>query len=240
MRRLLFMAALILCGQAHAADMVTVDLAENHVDITTGFNGAQVELFGVKRGAGPVAVVLRGPSHDMTVRRKDKTGGAWLNRTWVNFDDVPVYYDYALSMPEEELASPEVLQKAGIGLGSLEFKTGETELKAEFREALIRNQQAAGVFRKEPRSITDLGNNFFRVNFYLPSNVHVGTYRVHTYYFRNGKVQDMKTSTLRVAHVGMSARILQFAQDHAVSYGVLCVFLAVFAGWLSNRIRRSR
>jgi hypothetical protein len=45
-------------------------------------------------------------------------------------------------------------------------------------------------------------------------------------------------STVRVAQVGGSARINQFAHGNSFVYGVMCVFLAVFAGWFSNRVRR--
>jgi uncharacterized protein (TIGR02186 family) len=242
MRLFLFAVLLFLIPiSASAQDNISVDLATDHIDITTGFNGARLSLFGVREGTGEVAVVVRGPKRAMTVRERERILGAWMNRRWVTFDDVPVYYAYATSVPENELAAPEVLRANGIGLESLQFQSGSwagKNQREEFRNALIRNRQTAGLIAPKGGLINPISNNFFRANFDLPPNVHPGNYQVQTYYFRNGEVRNVKTSKLRVAHVGTNANILNFTQDHAFTYGLLCISIAIFAGWFSNRIRR--
>lgn len=243
MRALFCMAALMIfmALPARAGDLLAVDLSSDHIDVTAGFNGAPVAVFGVRQPGGQVAVVLRGPARDMTVRRKESVLGAWINKAWVNFDGAPVYYDYALSAPEPEIAPAAVLKDSGIGVNSMDFKTGawiDEKRKKEFLKALIRNKQEQGLYAREPRAVTALGPGFFRADFYLPANVPVGIYKVQTFYFNNGQVKDVQTKTLRVAQVGASAQILKFSRRNAFSYGALCVLLAVFAGWFSNRVRR--
>ena len=89
---------------AHAAEaLLSVDLAEDHVDITTGFTGSRVVLFGIKETPGDVAVTISGPDRKMVVRRKEQVFGLWINRKSAEFLDVPVYYDYALSRPEKDI-----------------------------------------------------------------------------------------------------------------------------------------
>ncbi|MCC7305810.1 MAG: TIGR02186 family protein [Alphaproteobacteria bacterium] len=243
MRKIALLFVFLVCaGPAAAKDMIAVDLAQDRVDITAGFNGARLALFGVKPERGEVAVVIQGPRHDMTVRRKESAFGAWINRSWVDFRDVPVFYDYALSASSRRLASRDILLENGIGIDSLRFETrGARDKKEqqEFRDALIRNQQARGLFPVEAKDIEKISGTFFRANFYIPANVHVGTYKVHTFYFADGVLQDSKTSTLRVAHVGSSARIFTFAYRHGFTYSLLCIALALFAGWFSNRVRKA-
>ncbi len=245
MRRILFVIVMLMVfppsSSVWAQDTVTTDLAEDHIDITTGFNGATLSVFGVKNGSGQVAVVVTGPRHQMTVRRKENIFGAWMNRTGLTFENVPVYYSYATSVPEGELAPGPTLRENGIGLASLQphssswFSEG---LQGEFRDALVRNKQEQGLYAKEVRPVSAISENFFRANFYLPANVRTGDYEIKTVYFRGKTVRDVKTSHLRVAHVGMAANMLNFERDHAFTYALLCIALALFAGWLSNRIRR--
>lgn len=241
-----FLAALLLMmgtWPALAQQGVTVEMAEDHVDITTGFNGSTLSLFGVKSGSGQVAVVVRGPEHHMTVRRKQRIAGMWLNRTGITFQNMPVYYNYATSAPEDEMARPDVLIENGIGLASLPAKTNSwagRQQQQDFHAALVRNKQKSGHYAEKAGVVKPISDNFFRANFYLPHSVIPGVYEIKTYYFLNGSVRDIKTERVRVGHVGASANILRFAEKHSFSYAMLCIALAVFAGWLSNRLRRAR
>ncbi len=57
-----FLAFLVApCFAQEPGQGLTVDLASDHVDITTGFNGTGLELFGVKPEGGDIAVVVSGP-----------------------------------------------------------------------------------------------------------------------------------------------------------------------------------
>ena len=218
MRALLLILMVLVAAPVYAQqDTVTVDLAEDHVDITTGFNGANLSLFGVKNGGGQVAVIVSGPKHDMTVRKKEKVFGAWMNSTGITFDDVPVYYSYATSVPEGELAPEATLRNNNIGLESVQPTSASwfgQGLQGEYRNALVRNKQAQGLYPVEQNLIKTLSDNFFRADFYLPAHAGLGVYEIKTIYFRNNTVRDVKTKHLRVAQIGTSANIINFAENH--------------------------
>lgn len=221
---------------ARAENLVTVDLAEDRVNVTTAFNGAHLVLYGTRAGSGHIAVVIEGPARSMTVRRKKSILGAWVNGASVTFRDVPSYYDYALDDEDGRknaaFASLDsiVLRQAGRGYKDSELK--------EFREALIRNKQEQGLYAKEPGKVTFLNDNFFKVEFTIPANVHVGDYEIRTYYYSGSKIRDTKSRTIRVARVGLSAEVNDFSLNHSFAYGLISVALAIFAGWFSNRVRR--
>lgn len=235
--------SLFCAGQVCAQEKVlTVDLAKNTVDISAGFTGSDLVLFGVKRGAGHVAVVIQGPKKDMVVRRKENAMGLWFNRHSLKFEDVPVYYDYALSVPADKMGKPEVLKENGIGLDALKFKPDmwrdDPAYSQSFQEGLIRNKQGEGLFPLKPKEVTFLDDDFFRATFYMPSNVPTGRYEVQSFLINNGAVKDVRTTELNVGQVGMEARIHKFARKQSFTYGVLCVALAVMAGWAANMFRR--
>ena len=219
---------------AQRASAITIDLSQDHVDITMGFAGSRFVVDGVKKNSGEVAMIIRGPDRQMVVRRKDDTAGIWMNRETMVFDNVPVYYDLALSRPARELAPTSVLRDNNIGLDALEFITRENANESDihnFREALIRNRQSRGYLPLEPRFISFMTDDFFRAVFDVPADVPPGSYRVLAYLIDDGQIVDVKSHELRVAQKGFSARIYLFAHNHALAYGIMAVIFAMMAGW---------
>lgn len=212
---------------------LVVDLAANHVDISIGFNGADLVLFGVKNRPGQLAVIVRGPGQDTVVRRKSRALGVWVNTTAVEFLNVPVYYDFAVSVPESALAAPEILRKHDIGLDALDIRVERNEnpqVLDSFHEALIRHRQAGGHFPMKPKSVTFISDDFFRVNFHVPADVPTGTYIVETLLFDKGAVVDRRETRLRVAQVGFSADVHNFAYNSGFLYGLVAAGLALLSG----------
>lgn len=212
---------------------LVVDLAANHVDISIGFSGAELTLFGVKDMPGQLAVVVRGPGQDTVVRRKSRTLGVWMNTASVEFLDVPVYYDFALSVPESALAPNEVLRKYDIGLNALDIlveKNEDPQTIESFHEAMIRHRQAGGHFPLIPKPVTFISDNFFRVNFHVPADVPTGTYIIETLLFDQGAMIERRETRLRVAQAGFSADVYDFAREHGFLYGLMAVGLALAFG----------
>ena len=238
---LIFFVCFSVSAFAHEAGL-TVDLAQDSVDITTGFDGARITLFGVKDDAGHVAVVIRGPKKDVLVRKKNSVFGIWMNSASVRYEDVPQFYDFALSDKEENLLDAETRKLYGIGLGALKFKPDDDALKPSevepFSKALVRNKQVEGLFPVEAQDIIFMNDVFFKTEFYIPANVPVGDYVVETFLIDGGNVLDKSETQVRVAQVGFSSNVYQIAHVHSLLYGLGIVFIAVLAGWLSNAVRQ--
>lgn len=216
-----------------SAQRIIIDMAKDHVDITTGFTGAHLTLFGVKRDAGDVALVVRGPQRPVVVRHKEQVFGMWMNTESVSFADVPSYYDLALSAREKDLLPLAVRQSYGLGLDSLDFHYQGREKPAlvkRFEEALIRNKQTQGLFPLEARPVLFLNDDFFRADFDLPANLPTGDYRVQSFLIKDGAIIDRNEKILRVAQVGFSAQVRDFAYRQGLAYGLLAVILAIVSG----------
>jgi uncharacterized protein (TIGR02186 family) len=235
-----------LAAQAQAADvrLLNIDLAQDHVNITTGFTGADLPLFGVRQGRGDVVVVMEGPQRESTVRKKERIMGAWINTGWMNFSSVPSYYDYASSAASvSSIMSADWRSGNRVGVEGLEFRPDNTEhveakVLEEFEDSLVRIKQKQSLYTAQAQKVVFIDDRFFRVDFHLPANVPRGQYTVRGMLVRDGRVVSEVSRTMTVAQVGFSSDVNKVARSHGFAYGLLCVLVAVMAGFLSDMIGR--
>lgn len=231
---LLLLSFIILVPRANAQmPAMYLDVADKNVDVTTGFQGAELVVFGMLNETGDVAVLLKGPEKRVVLRRKEPVNGMWMNRSSLDFRRVPLYYDYATSRDENFLASADILREARVGLNFISFEPdtrGDTRDITEFQEALIRTQQQKGFFPLDPKGVQFTGTQLFRANFYLPPSVPIGTYMVEAILFREGKIVSRQEIPIQVRPKGISASILMYATDYSLAYGLTALFIAIMAG----------
>jgi uncharacterized protein (TIGR02186 family) len=88
----------LLTGMARGEEVVA-GLSQNRISITASFDGSEILIFGaVKRDTPPpvsppleVVVTVAGPSVPVTVRRKDRRFGIWVNTQSVEVDEAPSF-----------------------------------------------------------------------------------------------------------------------------------------------------
>lgn len=219
------------------AQQLVADLSSHLIAITTGFTGTEVVLFGTTDAAGDVAIVVTGPRGPVTVRRKERIAGIWLNARSVRFEQVPSFYMVATNRPLAQFVAKPVLERHQIGLPNLQLGPREQlapEQLALFRSALIRNKQRAGLYGITLGQVTFLGDRLFRTNLFFPANVPTGLYTVEAMLIREGEVVSAQTTPLVVSKVGFSAEVFDFARNQPVAYGVAAVIGAIAAGWLAG------
>ena len=236
---LLFLAS----GKANAQDLIA-DLSSHRVDITTGFTGADLLLFGSVDDDGDIVITVSGPREAVTVRRKQRVAGIWMNTRSVDFTSAPNFYAVASNRPLEEIAAPEVLARQQIGANNLRLlaardgKSITPEDEATFRKALIRRKQVQGLYASEPGIVTVIAGRLFRTQVHFPANLATGTYTAVVYLIRNGRVVHAQTTPLLVEKVGVGAEVYDFAHKSSATYGLAAILIAVAAGWLAAAVFR--
>jgi len=233
----LFCLALALTAGPALGDAVVADLSSHLIAISSGFTGASVVLFGATDGPGDIIAVVRGPEREMTVWRKGKLAGLWVNAESMTYSNVPSFYAVAASRPLDEALSPGAAALYRIGTANLKLEsklplTGERVQR--FAKALIEEQQRAGLISAEIRKIAFLGERLFRVEIFFPANVPTGDYRVEVFLAKDRDVVGGQTTPLRVEKVGIDAQVSDFASREAAAYGAIAVLTAVVAGWLAS------
>jgi uncharacterized protein (TIGR02186 family) len=236
------LTALAFAGGPARGDAVVADLSSHLIAITSGFTGSSVVLFGATEGRGDIIAVVRGPEREMTVWRKGKVAGIWVNAESVVFGNVPSFYTVAASRPIEEIVAPGPAALYRIGTGNLKLQAkppATPEEAARFGAALVAEQKRDGLFASETSKIAFLGERLFRTTIGFPANVPTGTYIVEVFLVRDRDVVSGQTTPLVVSKVGLDAAVSDFATRQSAAYGAIAVVTAVVAGWLASLPFRS-
>lgn len=234
-----FIALLLLflsvpCAQAKD---LTIKTANDHIDVTVGFGGASIDVFGDRRDtSADIAIVLEGPKVDMTIWKKARIMGAWINTSYIAFNGVPTYYNFASTLDVKNDKKREILFKNGIGFEAIiksltKNESGNLANTVDFQNALKAKKIQQHVFFDEPAKIEFLSENFFHARFNIPASVPTGEYHIHSYLIKNGVAKEHSYDIFKVEQVGLNAFIYNAAHKNKLLYALTCIAIAVFAGW---------
>lgn len=219
---------------ALAVSPLKIDVAYNHLDITTGFTGGDIVVYGKRNWRGEIALVIKGPERDVIVRRKENILGAWINKSWVRFKSVPEYYDFSTSVSDYKS-----FEKYGIGVDAISFVATNSEKKIDrYKDAYLAQQRARRFYASEPSNMEFLDPHFFKTRFQVPANVPKGVYTVTAYLIDQGRIAYQEEVQVNVAQVGFNSHVNKFSQNNGFSYAAVCLFIALLSGWLSNKVAR--
>lgn len=254
MRRLAALFCWLILSAAAHAEQLTIALSTGEINVDSTFSGETVTLFGViGRDAATVsrntdyeiAVVLRGPPQTVVERRKDRIVFVWVNSASETFVDAPSFYALDTSGALDEVATPPLLDRNQIGFDSIQFDYRDRAIPndpaaAEFREAFIRLKQKAGLYSEQPSGVTFIGgtDNVFQSAMWIPANAPDGQYTVDVYLFSGNALLAHEETRLEINKVGFERFMFAAAHEHVLLYGLACVVLALFTGWLAGVIFR--
>jgi uncharacterized protein (TIGR02186 family) len=226
--------ALLLVPLRAWAQPLIADLSDHLIAITTGFSGTELLVYGATEGEGDVVVIVRGPISSVTVRRKERRFGIWINRRQVRFSNVPSFYRIASNRPLEDVASAATRTRFQMGLANLRMPMTGTRPSAEateFRAGLLRNRENSGQFSNEAGRVSFLGPRLFSTRVLLPASVPPGQFTVEVLLLQSGQVVHGQTTPMLVSRSGLSAEVYDFAHRWPAFYGIIAVVIAVAAGW---------
>lgn len=250
--RALLLLLLLLAPAAHA-ESLQIGLSRDAIGIDSSFDGAQITVFGTivdadeevleREDGGPargydIVVTLTGPLRPVTVRRKERVAGIWVNGASQLFVSVPAFYASASTQPLETLTTPEQLELLQIGPRNLDFPPRGLVLPAEeraaFRASLVRLRLGSQLFARGDGSVTMLSPTLFKATFFVPANVPVGQHTAQAYLFKDGNYLKSATRSLVVEKQGFEQATHALAYENGFLYGLLAVLVAVTTGWLAS------
>lgn len=242
--RIIYAALLMVflsVNPVYAQGLVT-QTARNQIDVTVGFVGSTIEIFGNRTDAtNDVAILVEGPKVEATVWKKSRILGAWVNAHSTIFSEMPSYYQYATNLDENDEKSREVLRQNGIGHKALFDKVATKKPQGmnveQFQDALKKKKRTEKVFFEKSEKIIFLNDNFFRAHFDIPASAPTGEYKIHSYLLKNDKIVQHDVSIFKVEQVGLNAFIFNFSHKHSTLYAIVCIILASFSGWLVSVLK---
>ncbi len=242
--------ALLLAAPAGAAAPVRLitDISQNRIDIIYTFKGAELLVFGAiqyPRGSVPderpgLAIVVRGPAEPITLRKKGRVAGIWINTDSVRFETAPGFYAVATSAPIKTLVDERNASIWEIGLDYLQLSptAADSAAVAEFTRGLIDLRRRSGLWSEQEGRIGITQNILYQARITIPSAVPVGAYTAEVYLIHHGKVIARAATPITIDKSGFERWVYVAAQDHGLVYGVFAVALALLAGWIAGLVVR--
>ncbi|MGB8623243.1 MAG: TIGR02186 family protein [Paracoccaceae bacterium] len=245
---LFFVLAMPLRADAQPEEVVAA-LSQARVSITANFSGSEILVFGaVKRSApepeGPplqVIVTIAGPREPITVRRKSREFGIWVNTEAVDVDAAPTFYAVAATVPlADAISNTEDLRyKVSIQRMIRSVGAPPTVRNSEaFTQALIRLRVKDGHYTIHEGGVSLSEGTLFRSSIALPANLTEGEYTARIFLTRGGQVIDSHTTGLDVTMVGLERWTFNLAHQRPLIYGILSIFIAIAAGWGASAVFR--
>lgn len=211
------------------------DLTNANIEVNAGYSGASISVFGAvfvpKGNPADVVVVVRGPDQPVSIARRERRAGLWLNGEPADVSGAPGFHLTAASRTLSRIADPRTLNHAGVGLESLPFSVPGG---AEYRQAFIRLKVREGLYVEDPGGVDFVDRGLFRAEVDLPVSAPVGQYRVEVLLFQDGQPVARRGRDLTIEKVGVERLISGFAQQRPWAYGMVCVLIALAAGWAAS------
>lgn len=243
MRAWLAALALLVAGPAAAQESVVTGISTDNIALTANFSGSEVLVFGAIRRDSPipvdqapldVVITLTGPPTSVTVFRKERRFGIWLNAESVRVRQAPSYYAVATTRPLDEILSATERLRHQIGLDQTVRRVSAHQTltdTGDFTEAMVRLRLAQGLFEEMQDGVLLSEQTLFQARFNLPVNLIEGVYAAKFFLVRNRQVISSGETLITVEKAGLERWIYNLAQHRPLAYGVLSVLLALAAGW---------
>lgn len=243
-------ALLLLVAIVHPAisEDIVADLSQDRISISTNFDGSEILVFGaIKRDTpepeGELAVIITvaGPRENVTVRRKARRAGIWVNTESVEVDGAPSFYAIASSAPLVRALTPEEDARYAITTSSAMAAPGVAVMDLahpEYLDALIRVRTADGSYGSSDDSVSVRDGTLFSTDIALPADLVEGNYNTRIFLTRDGLVVDSYATSIYVQKVGLERWIYTLAHEHPFPYALLSLAIAISAGWGASAIFR--
>ncbi len=243
MVRSLIAALCLFCLPAAAAEeQVVLGLSQDRVAITATFDGSEILIFGaIKREApipeGPpleVIVTVAGPSEPLTVRRKERKLGIWVNSDSVEVDLAPSFYAVATSGPFKEILTNTEDLRYRVSIERAIRSVGAAmhiEAAQDFADAVVRIRESESLYSIRENTVAVDEQTLFRTSIDMPADLTEGDYAARIFLTRGGNVVSQYETTIDVRKVGLERFLYNMSREQPVWYGLMSLVIAIAAGW---------
>ena len=251
MRRLLLALGLALFAAPVSAEQLVSQVSSEEVAITSSFAGQTLTLFGSiepetgseqKYVEGPyhVVITVTGPLQKRVARKMTNQVGIWINTEQAVYEEFPSFYQVLSDSKLDTITNPITLAEEAIpldspGIGKTTAPYPQSQL---FRAELVKLMQRKEQFKLNEQGVIFRSDTFYFAQVALPSDAPPGPYIAHTYLFKDGVIVAEKSNGFSVRKIGFERFLGLSARQQPLLYGIVCVCLAVFTGWLGGVVFR--
>ena len=224
------------------AEEVVLGMSSDTISITTSFDGSELLIFGAVKREEPipdgspleVIIAVQGPKEPLTLRRKEKKFGIWVNADAVEIDLAPSFYAISTSGPFSDILNDteDLRHKISISRAIRSVGAPMTVTDSQsFTDALIRIRTNNDLYQMNEETVSFDEQTLFRTSIDLPSDLTEGDYLTRIFLTRDGKVVSEFETSLDVRKVGLEKFLFDLSRNQPLVYGILSLAIAIFAGW---------
>ncbi len=229
---------------AQAEEEIVLGLSQNEIDITATFVGSEILVFGAIRRDAPapsgdlgVIVTVAGPDTPVTVRRKERRFGIWVNVDDVEIAGAPSFYAVASSADLSRILRPSEDLINQITIPQVVRDVSATVLDSKsFSRALMRIRAGNDQYQRLEGAVSLSRDTLFQTRIEMPANLTEGFYVARIFLTRDGNIVDEYVTTIPVKKVGLERWLYNLAHENALLYGLMSLAIAIAAGWGASAV----
>jgi len=236
---------LALGAAAPAQESIVTGISTDNIALTANFDGSEIFVFGAIQREGPlpeqaapldIIITIKGPVRPLTVRRKERRFGIWVNTEAVDVREAPSFYAIAATGPIGELLSETERLRYGIGMDEAVRRVGSHPTITDtrpFGDAVVRIRKEEDKYQVLEGGVTVTADTLFQGRFRLPASLVEGDYAAEFFLVRERVVIFSGETNIVVQKTGIERWLYNLSINRPLAYGVLSVALALAAGWLA-------
>lgn len=237
--------ALVLASPALAEETFVTGLSTEEIALTANFSGSELFVFGAIRRDAPIdpavdpldiIITIKGPPNALTVRRKERRFGIWINTESVDVRDAPSFYAIATTGPLRDLLTETERLRFQIGMDHAVRKvSGHPTLDdtSSFTEAVVRLREKQELYEVLDGDVSLAEETLFQTSIAMPANIVEGIYKAEFFLVRDREVISSTTTDITVQKAGIERWIYNLSRQQPLIYGIMSVLVALLAGWLA-------
>lgn len=236
----------VLACPLHAEEEVVLGLSSDRVAITATFEGSDILIFGaVKREVAipetrlDVVITVSGPVQPVTVRRKSREFGIWVNTDMVDLDGAPSFYAVATTGPLGQVLSDTEDLRHRVSIPRAIRSVGAASMAEDrdaFIEALMRIKRDQDAYQMREGEVMIDQQTLFRTAIRMPANLTEGSYETRIFLTREGQVVSQYQTEIDVRKVGLERFLFTMSREQPMLYGLMSIAIAIAAGWGASAI----
>ncbi len=232
---------LVLALPLPAEELVS-DLSQDEVSINATFDGSDILVFGAIRRDAPepegelgVIITVAGPDQHVTIRRKERKFGIWVNSDEVEIEQAPSFYAVSSSAPLEDILRPSEDLRNRVTTSQAVRQVGANVLDSgSFAKALVRIKSDQDLYQLNEGAVSLSEDTLFSTSIEMPANLTEGDYATRIMLTRDGTIVDTHETLIPVQKVGIERWLYNMSRENAFWYGIMSLVIAIAAGWLAS------
>tara|TARA_B100001250_G_scaffold363492_1_gene342855 strand:+ start:87 stop:821 length:735 start_codon:yes stop_codon:yes gene_type:complete len=240
----LILLSILSCYGTGFSNIIS-NIDKKEIELTTRFDGSNLLVFGAlpqTKNKPYLIIEIVGPNEDITIRKKSRVWGIWVNKDFAKFKNIPSFYQINAKNLDSDTESKIKNKKLDAYFFSRLFRPNDSydqTQEEEYFDELIRLSQSSENLSLFENEINILEKKLFFSTIKLPQKISPGDYRVIISLLdKNYKVINVSEQKVKVKKIGIQEFLSFNAKNNSTFYGIFSVIIALFLGFAAAQIFR--